>query len=452
MKTALLIVFGATGNLMYKKLLPALSNLLAEGHLPSRTQIICVGRRELDTPTYIENAKKETSSHLDWEPLKGKLTYFRMDFETTSDYQRLKEAIADHDHDKETMVYLAVPPRLFPVIAEGLHTVNLLSKGQQETRIVFEKPFGEDLESARQINQALWTYFDESQLYRIDHYLGKDMIQNIMIVRFANQLFESSWHHEAIASITIMAKERESVLNRAGYYDGIGAMKDMLQSHLFQMASLILMEPPQANHADAIRDEKVRVMQRMTLDPASLCVGQYRDYRQAPHVPAQSETETFVYVKGYVDTPRWRNVPIHFVTGKHLDEKRSEIIIDFKTDTKRLFQTDHNKLHIKVAPEEGVSIQFNVKRPGLQETITPAVLDYCHSCQAVGNTPEAYEKLILDLYKRQSGLFARWDEIETAWQLIEPLRQANKPLIFYDTYEELKDIIINHAKERLDDL
>lgn len=437
---------------MYKKLLPALSNLIAGRHLPDKTQIVCVGRRDLNTDAYIQLAQRETHDTLDWGPLTERLEYVAMDFDAPEAYRHLKTLLARDQKPTETMVYLAVPPRLFPVIAEGLHQANIVKKGDASSRIVFEKPFGEDLKSARSINQSLWSYFTESQLYRIDHYLGKDMIQNILIVRFANQLFDSSWHHEAIDAITILAKESETVMNRAGYYDGIGAMKDMLQSHLFQMASLILMDPPKSIEADAIRDEKVRVMQTMTLDPASLCLGQYRGYIDAPGVREDSSTETFVYVKGTVNSPRWQGVPIHFVTGKNLDEKRSEIIIDFKSDASRLFQTDHNKLHIKVAPEEGVSIQFNVKRPGLEETVTPAVLDYCHSCQAVGNTPEAYEKLLLDLYKRQNSLFARWDEIETAWQLIEPLRDAMKPPTIYDSYEALKTIIAKRVKERLDDL
>ncbi|MFW5794578.1 MAG: glucose-6-phosphate dehydrogenase, partial [Bacillota bacterium] len=295
-------------------------------------------------------------------------------------------------------------------------------------------------------NRELWKYFDEKQIFRIDHYLGKEMIQNILVVRFANVVFDHIWNNKTISSISIIAKEKEGISSRGGYYDKIGALKDMLQSHLLQMAALIAMNKPESLDSEAIKDKKVEILKKMEFIKSNLILGQYNGYLETEKVPKNSFTETFVYAKAYINNETWKGVPIHFLTGKKLDEKRSEIIIHFRDDLslKAYFPSaskHQNKLIIRVAPKEGVQFQLNVKEPGLGEKTIPANLDYCHSCDALINNPEAYEKLLLELINKNQTLFTRWDEIETAWNLVGRFNGNNKKVFKYNTYQDMIDII-----------
>ncbi|MGD9639622.1 MAG: glucose-6-phosphate dehydrogenase, partial [Alphaproteobacteria bacterium] len=328
----------------------------------------------------------------------------------------------------------------------------LIEKGDEFARIVFEKPFGEDLKTAKAINEELWSYFTENQIYRIDHYLGKEMIQNVLVVRFANIIFEQAWDNSTIESIVILAKEKEGILNRGNYYDKVGALKDMVQSHLMQMVALITMEKPQEFTSQAIKDEKVKVIKKLRINQENILLGQYQNYLKVKNVNESSTTETFVYAKVCIDNERWKGVPIHLITGKMLDEKRSEIIINFKHETKAYSSSKQNKLIIKVAPEEGVSFIFNVKEAGLNDLVVPASLEYCHSCNALGNTPEAYEKLLLDLINKQNSLFTRWDEIENSWQIIDSLKKKNQNVFIYNDYQELKTKITEISGGIINDL
>ena len=240
MKTYL-IKFGSTGNLMYKKLLPAISALLKKNLFPDDLRILAVARRDCTLEDYLKDAKEQATAEVDWDEISNRIEYFKMDINTKKDYQKLAKKVGNN---VLKMIYLAVPPKLISPIAKGIYDGGLVQKGNINERIVFEKPFGEDLASAKNINQMLWSYFDEKQIYRIDHYLGKEMIQNILTVRFANRLFQESWSNHAIESVTLIAKESEGVLSRAAYYDKVGAIKDMVQSHLMQMAALVAMEDP----------------------------------------------------------------------------------------------------------------------------------------------------------------------------------------------------------------
>lgn len=443
------IVFGSTGNLMYKKLLPAFSALLKQELYPKDLKIIAVGRRDYDTQDYLEEIQDQVSSKINWEDLKNRIEYFKLDVETLEDYQRLAKRVEDSDQTR--MVYLAVPPKLISPIAKGIYEGGIVAKGDASQRIVFEKPFGEDLESAKQINKMLWNYFDENQMYRIDHYLGKEMIQNILTVRFANRLFQESWSNHAIESVTLIAKEDEGVLSRAGYYDKVGAIKDMVQSHLMQMAALIAMEDPNSLDADSIRNQKVQAIKALEFD-RKMVFGQYDGYRKEDGVDPSSETETLFFGKAMIHTKRFEGVPFYFFTGKDLGEKKSEIILKFKRgeyqDT--LFSNKdipNNKLIIKIAPEDGIEFQMNTKAPGLDTSIEIASLDYCHLCRAVGNLPEAYEKLLLDLYSGQTTLFARWDEIETAWEKITGLKKHKEKLFVYPSFDQVKEKINTEYEE-----
>jgi glucose-6-phosphate 1-dehydrogenase len=448
----IITIFGSTGNLMYKKLMPALSVLIEKNHLPKDTEIYCVARKDCTLDDYIEEAKNEVTSPVNWDLLVPYLTYIKMDIDNIDDYMQLNEKIKTNGKQIDKMFYLAVPPNLFPLIAKGISESKLIEKNDDFSRIVFEKPFGEDLESAKKINNELWKYFDEKQIYRIDHYLGKEMIQNILVVRFANSIFEETWDKSSIGSIVIMAKEVEGVLKRGNYYDKIGALKDMVQSHLMQMVSLITMERPKSNMSKDVKDEKVKVLKKLKINPENVILGQYKGYLDAEKVEVNSKTETFVYAKAFIENERWEKVPIHLLTGKMLDEKRSEIIINFKSKQTNLFKKSSNKLVIRVSPEEGVNFVLNVKEPGLSDNVVSAVLDYCHACKHTGNTPEAYEKLLLDLINKQDALFTRWDEIETSWKIIGDIKKHNYDLLVYDNYQNIKEKINHLNKEVPNDL
>jgi len=449
-------IFGSTGNLMYKKLFPAIDTLLKDGHLDDTTKIYCIARKDCTLKDYIEDAKHHVKEKLDWDRIIPFLTYIIFDINDIKDYKLLQQRIID-DNIEDSMFYLAVPPTLFPIIAKGVSAAGLVQKGNENSRIVFEKPFGENLETAKQINRDLWTYFDENQIYRIDHYLGKEMIQNILVVRFANTVFSQAWNNNSIKSISIIVKEKEGVMSRGGYYDTVGALKDMLQSHLLQMASLIMMEHPKTYDSEDIKDEKVKLISQLDIKQNNILLGQYKGYTSEEKVDPNSKTETFVFLKAEINNKRWKGVPIYFLTGKNLDEKRSEIIIHFEDDENlnRLWPNapkNNSKLIIKVAPSEGVHFQFSVKEPGLGQNLVPAVLDYCHSCQAVGNTPEAYEKLLLDLINKNRTLFTRWDEIESSWQVVETLKNKEIEPVIYETYSDLENLIKQLGMGDINDL
>jgi glucose-6-phosphate 1-dehydrogenase len=434
-------IFGSTGNLMYKKLIPALSNLIAKGHLEQGSKIYCVARRDWDLETYIEEAKKQVKESIDWDRLIPYLSFVKFDIKNVDDYYNLRLEL-EEEGIEDSIFYLAVPPQLFPVISKGISEAGLIKKGDDLKRIVFEKPFGEDLESAKAINKELWQFFDESQIYRIDHYLGKEMIQNILIVRFANAILQNAWNKDSIESVWIVAKETEGVMQRAGYYDTIGALKDMLQSHLLQMASLVAMNKPNSYKSDDIKDEKVKVLKKIKIRPKDIILGQYDGYLQEYNVGENSSTETFVFAEASIDDDNWRGVPFYFMTGKMLDEKRSEIIVNFRDQEEAsLLWPDQsrkrNQLRIEVAPEEGVIFQFNVKEQGLSENIVPARLDYCHNCSSLENSPEAYEKLLLDLLGNHRTLFTRWDEIETTWAIVRSIINNKKNPYIYKDYQDI---------------
>lgn len=448
MKTYL-IIFGSTGNLMYKKLLPAISSLIKKKLFPDDLHILAVARRDCTLEDYLEEAKEQATAEVDWEEISKRIDYFKMDINNVEHYQGLAKKVGYKDTLK--MIYLAVPPKLISPIAKGIYEGGLVKKGNIDERIVFEKPFGEDLQSAKEINQMLWSYFDEKQIYRIDHYLGKEMIQNILTVRFANRLFQESWSNHAIESVTLIAKESEGVLSRAAYYDKVGAIKDMVQSHLMQMAALIAMEDPISLNANDIRDQKVDAIKHLSFDQ-NYILGQYDGYLSAEGVEKNSHTETLFFGRAFIQTKRFEGVPFYFLTGKKLGEKCSEIIIKFKRGDyqDKLFaskEIPNNKLIIKIAPEDGIEFQMNTKSPGLDSFIEKVSLDYCHACRAVGNLPEAYEKLLLDLYKGQTTLFARWDEIETAWKKVSEIDKKKGNMFNYQSYQDVKAKVNQDFKE-----
>ncbi len=441
-------IFGSTGDLMYNKLIPALNTLKKTNKLPEKSKILCVGRRDWDTKRYLESVKQMVpkDKYREIEPL---IKYVKVTLDTFEGYQGLKEEIKSVNA-KDKIFYLALPPSLFPKVAGGLSENGLIEKGDAFARIVFEKPFGEDLKSARSINRTLWDYFDESQIYRIDHYLGKEMIQNILTLRFANRIFETDWNKDSIEKVSIIVKEKNGIDQRGTYYDSIGALRDMVQSHLLQMLALVAMEAPKAYDSELIRKEKVSILRKLFVEKGDVFNAQYKGYSGEPKVRDNSKTETFVHIKAQIDDSKWRDVPFYLMTGKKLKEKSSVIIIDFKPLDEALAlwpktPFENNQLVIKVAPDEGVSFKMNVKKSGLSSEIIPSLMDYSHGKDSFGNVPEAYEKLLSEIIEKNTLLFTRWDEIETTWKFIDKVTNQCLPTPY--VYESEEDLV-KTMKER----
>lgn len=450
MKKLIMTIFGSTGDLTSRKLLPALSKLYKNQQIPKETQVVCLGRKDLNTESYLKYMNEEANSPLDLEVLKKIVIYHQIQITDPKDYKNLKMTI-NKISNKETkqLYYLAIGPELFFDVAKNINESNLIEKNNLNQSIIFEKPFGHDLNSAKKINQMLWTYFDEKQIFRIDHYLGKEMIQNIMMVRFANRIFEEVWHNRTIKNVKIFVKETDGILSRGGYYDQSGALKDMVQSHLLQMLSMVSMEVPMSYHSEDVKNEKVKAIENVTFDKHSFLFGQYEGYLLEDKVEKDSKTETFVFLKAYVNTPRFKGVPFYLMTGKKLDKKESVIIIEFEeTSEQRKWNLplSTNKLYIKIAPEDGIGLKFNSKVPGLSGDVEEVELEYCAACNAVGNMSEAYEKLLLDATEDHKTLFTRWDEIELSWKLIDQIKEKQENLVIYKDFKTLKALI----KERMD--
>ncbi len=453
MNDLIIVIFGATGDLTSRKLLPAISRLYVEKQIPKKTKVIALGRRSYTNEEYLNVMNEAVKFSLDLKTLENLVSYFQIEITKREEYPSLVETLRGMKHENtRELYYLAIGPELFPVVAENINHSNLVTQGNMQQSIIFEKPFGHDLTSAKMTNEMLWQYFDEKQIYRIDHYLGKEMIQNIMMVRFANRIFEDSWHNRTIKNVKIIAKETDGILGRAGYYDQSGALKDMVQSHLLQMLSLIAMEVPLTYHSEDVKNEKVKVLEHLKFDKDSLIFGQYEGYHQEKNIPEDSQTETFVFLKAYVQTPRFKGVPFYLMSGKKLDQKESLIIIEFEeTSEQRKWNLplSTNKLYIKIAPLDGVGLILNSKVPGLRDDVEEVELEYCVACKAVGNLSEAYEKLLKDITEHHKTLFTRWDEIELSWKFIDAIKKHQKEPMIYKNYEDLKLLIFELTGEKM---
>ncbi len=453
MKDIVFVIFGSTGDLTSRKLLPAISKLYSEQQISSNIAVIAIGRRDYDTNKYLEYVVGTDNNKLDIKLLSKFVTYYQMQITEQDDYKGLKtyiESISD-EYTKQ-LYYLAIAPQFFDDVAKYVSRVRLIEKHNLNHSLIFEKPFGYNLDSAEHINQMLWQYFDEQQIYRIDHYLGKEMIQNILMIRFANRIFEEVWHNRTIKNVKIIVKESDGILGRAGYYDESGALKDMVQSHLLQMLSMIAMDTPRSYHSEDVKNEKVEVFKHLRFDKESLIFGQYDGYKREPGINSESETETFVFIKTFVDTPRFKGVPFYVLTGKKLDEKESVIIIEFEETTEQKkwnLPLSTNKLYIKIAPQDGFGLTLNSKVPGLRDDVESVEMEYCVACKAFGNMSEAYEKLLLDISNQHKTLFTRWDEIELTWKFIDDIKKFQKKPVVYKDYKELKKMIFDLEGEEM---
>lgn len=446
---ALFILFGTTGDLAYKKLFPALRILHDNGDLPPSATILGVGRRPWSDADYRARiAESILAAAPGGSPpadvFLQRFFYHEMDMRDASAYEGLRthadELAATHGFGANRLFFLATAPDLFPIVSDNLGRTQLAS-GDGFRRLMVEKPFGRDLASARSFNEGLRRRFDESEIYRIDHYLGKEMLQNILVLRFANRLFEPVWRREHIDHVQITVRESLGVDQRGNYYDHAGALRDMVQNHLMQLLTLLAMEKPGCFETACVRDEKVKVLRslrpfRSDRIEGEAVLAQYgpsaagRGYRQEPGVDPRSSTETFAALKLRIDNERWQDVPFYIRTGKALDRSDAVIAIVFKKELYGLMDPfdEPNVLILRIQPLEGVDLRFNIKQPGTMSTITQVDMDFCQSCRFPGQSPDAYVRLIHDAWTGDLGLFTHWDEIEAAWKLIDSLQSLRGQL------------------------
>ena len=441
-----IVIFGGTGDLATRKLLPALFRHHKSSRLPKEIKIIGIGSRSLSNDEYLKLIREKLNEHLKQSEFNSNqidlflecLNYSKIDFNNSKDFETLN----NYDLSKsKSLFYLAVSPSFYTKITENL---NALGSINNDSVIVVEKPIGEDLNSSIKINQSLASYFEEQQIFRIDHYLGKEAVQNLLALRFGNILFEKVWSNIAIDHVQITVAETLGLENRGSYYDEVGAIKDMLQNHMLQILCLVSMEPPTSINSESIRDEKLKVLR--SLKPMSkdeiennCVIGQYKDgaiagetkasYQDEEGVKEKSKTETFISLKLQIDNWRWSGVPFFLRTGKRMSEKRSEIVVQFKEVPHNIFDSDqkqkNNQLIIQLQPEESIKLKIMIKEPTasgfkLQELPLDLFFDEYYKDDHL----DAYERLLLDAIERKSSLFMRRDEVEESWMFIDKLIEA----------------------------
>ncbi len=440
-----IVIFGGGGDLAHRKLLPALYNLHVDRLLPAHVAIVGVGRKEMSDEAYREFAKdgvtqfsRRPIDEAAWQAFASSLFAATAEIDGENSLAPLGARLDIIEHERgltaERVYYLALPSSLFVPTVKQLQKARFVKRGDgAASRIIVEKPIGTDLASACAINDAIAEAFDERQIYRIDHYLGKETVQNILVMRFANSIFEPLFNQKYVDHVQITVAEEEGVGTRAGYYEQAGALRDMVQNHMLQLLSLVAMEPPFSLDADVIRDEKLEILQSLrplegsTID-ANVVRGRYDGYLTEPGVDPQSRTETFVALQLFVDNWRWAGVPFFLRTGKRLPKRASEVSVHLKGVPPILFNADPaqrlepNVLTIRIQPDEGFSFGISSKRPGPHVAIAPVKMDFHYGEQfGKSSSPEAYERLILDVMHGDPTLFMRRDAVETAWRWVMPV-------------------------------
>lgn len=452
----LLIIFGASGDLTQRKLIPAVFDLFKRGYLPEKYSILGVSRTEYTDEEYrrktvfenphLRGAKKESDDQL--KEFSKLVHYQAIDTSEENDYRLLASRLVQLCNacgaEQNYIFYLSTPPSLYGTIASNLASASLNQEENGWKRLIVEKPFGYTLDSAEELNNSLLQHFKENQIYRIDHYLGKETVQNTLVARFANSIFEPLWNRNYIQRVEITAAESVGVEKRGGYYDGSGALRDMIQNHLLQLASLITMEPPAKMDATSIHNEKLKLFK--SLRPLShddirnnVIRGQYLSsvidgkslpgYREEAGVDPQSRTETFAALKFYVDNWRWADVPFYIRTGKRLPTRVSEVVIHFKPNHHHLFSqrrmaNSQNVLVFRIQPNEGILLKFGLKVPGNGFQVETVNMDFQYDDLTDAYVPEAYERLLLDCMVGDATLYARGDSVVSAWEFVDPILKA----------------------------
>jgi len=450
-----IVIFGASGDLTQRKLVPSLFNLYRKGRLPKKFRILGYGNTAFTDEQFraqLEAGVKQFASFEfkadEWAKFAPNLFYLQGKYTELEDFEKLSEAMTRGENGSGNRIYyMATPPGVFPSIIYLLNLTDQLREDGNWRRVVFEKPFGTDLASALDLNQQVHKALNENQIYRIDHYLGKETVQNILVTRFANTIFEPLWNRNYIDHVEITVAETVGVEHRARFYDGVGVMRDMFQNHLLQVVSLVAMEPPASFDATALRNEKVKVLNSIRPMKEADVIhntvrAQYQGYREEEGVQSESSTPTFAAVKLQVDNWRWQGVPFYLRSGKKLKEKLSQITIEFKQPPHLLFPNAKenmtpNMLVLYLQPDEGVHWRFEAKVPDTVAQLRSVDMEF-HYADSFGKTaiPESYERLLLDTITGDASLFTRADEVETAWGLIDPILDgwnATKQLIaFYE--------------------
>ncbi len=451
----ILVIFGASGDLTKRKLIPAVFDLHLQGLLPDRFAILGVSRTEMSDEQFrqrmLEFLPKDKKHEKALSEFIQKLWYQSLSTADNYEYPILRDRLMTLAKESEIgenfIFYLSTPPQLYELIPQGLASVGLNDSGTGFKRLIVEKPFGTDLKTAKLLNKNLLNYFSEEQIYRIDHYLGKETVQNMLVTRFANGIFEPIWNHNFIHHIEITSAESLGVESRGGYYDHSGAMRDMVQNHLLQLVGLVAMEPPVVIDADAIRNEVLKVFQslrpiREEEVPKYVIRGQYtrshikgeavNGYREETGVNPESRTETYLGMKFFIDNWRWGGVPFYIRTGKKLPARVTEVVIHFKNTPHHLFggQSNsvvaNNQLVIRIQPDEGILLKVGMKVPGAGFRVQTVNMDFHYDQLADTHLPSAYERLLLDSMQGDATLYARGDAVEKAWEFVQPILNAWK--------------------------
>jgi len=453
--SCLVVIFGGTGDLTRRKLMPALYDLACAGCTTRNFQVLGVGRTKLNDEEFRERLHEGAANSKDardfteegWQEFAQRLHYLIGDANQREFYPQLKKKIEEMQKSgasRNVLFYVSVPASLAPPIVEGLGEAGLARNSEGWTRIILEKPFGRDLKSAQELNEIVSRVFEEPSVYRIDHYLGKETVQNIMMFRFGNSIFEPVWNRNYVEYVEITASETLGVEGRAAFYEETGALRDMVANHLLQCLTLTAMEPPVAFDADTVRTQKVQVLRAIHAmskeEVAKYTVrGQYGPgkidgkpvpgYRQEPDVNPSSRTETFVAVEFHVNNWRWAGVPFYVRAGKRLAQPLTEVAVHFKRTPQALFSrtpgdVHHNVIALRIQPNEGITASFNAKQPGQQMRSIRVDMDFSYKQAFGAQTPAAYETLLLDAMRGDATLFTRRDEVEAEWRIITPIEEA----------------------------
>jgi glucose-6-phosphate 1-dehydrogenase len=453
--TASIVIFGASGDLARRKLVPALYSLFTKGKLPELFRIVGFARSDFDDSSFREQMHEAVRTYGDsfqedsWKKFATQLYYFQGQYDDDESLRLLQRRLEELEGGGAGRIYhLSVPPDLYAPIVEVIGRVGMATREGGWRRVIVEKPFGHDLQSARALNQSLRAVFGEDQIYRIDHYLGKETVQNILVFRFANTIFEPIWNRNHVSHVEITAAEQVDIERRGEYYDGVGVLRDMFQNHLMQLLALVAMEPPVSFDADALRNEKVKVLTSVRRQKTDILArnsvrGQYHGYADTDGVAEDSTTATFAALRLYIDNWRWQGVPFYLRSGKAMARKATEIIVHFQKPPHILFDSGRrgeitsNYIALCIQPDEGIHLRFEAKVPDTVAEMESVDMEFHYSDNFDGaDMPGAYERLLLDALNGDAALFTRADEIELAWALIDDIiagwtGTAAPPLSYY---------------------